>query len=81
MEGIVLTLPSIILNITMKKIIFYFSLIVSLLISINIIQMLVNDFNRLTEYGFGYLTGKIILLLIFLSLIYFTRSNLKNESK
>jgi hypothetical protein len=70
-----------ILSITMKKFIFYLSLIVSIFLLINILQILVTDFNRLTEYGFGYLTGKIVLLLIFLLITYITRNSLKNSIK
>jgi len=64
----------------MKKIIFYFSIILSVILLINVIQILVSDFQRLTEYGFGYLIGKIILLLISLFIIYLTKetNKLKN---
>ena len=66
----------------MKKTVSYLSIIIALLLSINIVKILTTDFERLTEYGFGYLTGKIILLLIFLSLIYITRDVLlKKETK
>jgi len=70
-----------ILSITMKKFIFYLSLIVSIFLLLNIIQILVTDFNRLTEYGFGFLTGKIVLLFIFLLITYITRNSLKNSIK
>lgn len=66
----------------MKKTVSYFSIIIAFILSINIVKILTTDFERLTEYGFGYLTGKIILLLIFLSLIYITRDVLlKKETK
>ena len=29
---------------------------------------MLDDLNRLTEYGFGYLVGKIILLLVFIGI-------------
>ncbi|CAM1334242.1 hypothetical protein [Tenacibaculum aestuariivivum] len=57
----------------MKKIIFYISITISILLLINIIEMLITDFNRLTEYGYGYLIGKVILFVLFLSVVFFTR--------
>ena len=59
----------------MKKIIFYISIIISIFLSVNIAKILIADFDRLTEYGFGYLVGKVILLLIFISIIYITGKN------
>ena len=52
----------------MKKIIFYILMLVSILLFINIVKILFFDFNKLTQYGFGYLVGKIILFLIFLGI-------------
>lgn len=49
----------------MKKTIFYISIIVSLIILINIIQILTTELERLTEYGFGYLIGKVVLFVVF----------------
>jgi putative copper export protein len=57
----------------MKKTIFYISAIISLILLVNIIQILTNDFERLTKYGFGYLIGKIILFVIFLTLTLLTK--------
>lgn len=62
----------------MKKTLFYISLIVSITLLINIINILVSDFNRLTEYGYGYLIGKTILFLIFGTILLLTR---KYETK
>jgi len=59
----------------MKKIIFYISIIISIILLVNIVKIITADFDRLTEYGFGYFAGKVILLLIFLSIIYITRKN------
>jgi len=56
-----------------KKIIFFISLIASLVLLINIISIITNDLDRLTPYGFGYLSGKIILFILFVSVSYFTR--------
>lgn len=64
----------------MKKIVFFLSIGISIILLISIIQILVTDFDRLTKYGFGYLTGKIILLLIFLIISYFMR-NYKKQNK
>ncbi|WP_158838056.1 hypothetical protein [Polaribacter sp. L3A8] len=64
----------------MKKVIFYVSIIISLIILVNIIQILTTDLERLTEYGYGYLAGKIILFGIFLTLTLFTKKYvLKNK--
>jgi hypothetical protein len=57
----------------MKKAIFYISAIGSLTLLINIIQILITDLKRLTDYGFGYLTGKIILFVVFLTVAIITR--------
>jgi len=59
----------------MKKAIFYISTITSLIISINIIQILITDFERLTEYGFGYLIGKVILFVVFLTVVILTKKH------
>ena len=59
----------------MKKMIFYISIIISIILLVNVVKILTNDFGSLTEFGFGYLAGKVILLLIFLSIIYITRKN------
>jgi hypothetical protein len=60
----------------MKKIIFYISSIFCLILTVNISKILINDFERLNEYGFGYLVGKIILFIIFLILVLLTRKNI-----
>ena len=64
----------------MKKTLFYISLVISIILLINIINILVSDFNRLTEYGYGYLVGKVILFLIFGTILLLTRKH-KTESK
>jgi hypothetical protein len=63
----------------MKKITFYISAIISLIILVNIIQIVTTDFERLTEYGFGYLIGKIILFGIFLTLTLLTRKHIRKK--
>ncbi|MEB2786556.1 hypothetical protein [Algoriphagus persicinus] len=57
----------------MKKATFYLSAIISLILLVKIIQILIDDFERLTKYGFGYLIGKIILFVIFLTLTLLTK--------
>ena len=59
----------------MKKVFFYISIIFSLILLINIISIITTDIDRLTKYGLGYLTGKIILFLLFVSIIYLTRKS------
>ena len=39
----------------------------------NVIKIIYNDFDRLTEYGFGYLFGKIILSIVLLALPFVIR--------
>lgn len=62
----------------MKKILFYISTIIALFLLISIVQIILTDFSRLTQYGFGYLFGKIILLIIFLSVMFFTKKSVLN---
>ena len=57
----------------MKKILFFIALGVSIILLINILNILITDLNRLTEYGYGYLVGKIILLVIFGIIMLVTR--------
>lgn len=52
----------------MKKIFFYLSLILSTLLTINIVQILATGPALLTEYSLGYLAGQAILLLLFVAL-------------
>jgi hypothetical protein len=59
----------------MKKIIFYISSILCLILIINIFRILINDLERLNEYGFGYLIGKIILFIIFMVLALLTKKS------
>jgi len=50
--------------ITMKKIAFAVATIFAVFILNSIGRILFFDFNRLTEYGMGYLFGQIFLLLL-----------------
>ena len=52
---------------TMKKILFYVLAIATIVLAIRIGIILIRDFDRLTNYGFGYLTGIVILFLICLA--------------
>ncbi len=66
----------------MRKIVFYISLGGSILLLINIIKILTTDLDRLTEYGYGYLAGKVILIVIFIILMFTTRKyKIKNKSE
>ena len=60
-------------NLKMKKIIFYISCILCLILIINIFKILTNSLDKLNEYGFGYLVGKITLFVIFLVLAILTK--------
>ncbi len=59
----------------MKKTVFYISLVLLIIVLVNIIQILLTDFQRLTEYGFGYLSGKFILFILFAIIVYLTREH------
>ena len=60
----------------MRKIIFYVSLGISIILLIHVIKILITDLNQLTEYGFGYLAGKILLLIVFTFIMYITRKHI-----
>ncbi len=49
----------------MKKFIFFSLIIVTSILGYNIADIIVSDYNRLTDYGFGYLTGLFLMFLIF----------------
>ena len=68
-------MPSFLNNLKMKKILFYISTILCLILIINIFKILINDLERLNKYGFGYLVGKIILFVIFLVLVLLTKKS------
>ncbi|WP_324024902.1 hypothetical protein QSV08_16985 [Maribacter sp. BPC-D8] len=57
----------------MKKIIFYVAAVFAFFMLINIASILISDFSRLTEYGFGYLAGKVILFFLFAVVAFFLR--------
>jgi len=59
----------------MKKLIFYFAIGISIILVINIAKILITDLHRLTNYGYGYLIGKIILLLVFVGVAFLTRKH------
>jgi hypothetical protein len=65
----------------MKKIIFYISVIISVILLVNIFQILINDFERLTEYGFGYLIGKVILFIFFLTIVLMTKKSVLKKKE
>lgn len=48
----------------MRKIFFYVFLIITLCFMFSVIKILIYDIKKLTEYGYGYLTGQVLLLLI-----------------
>jgi inner membrane protein involved in colicin E2 resistance len=60
----------------MRKIAFYLSLGISIILLINIIKILITDLNRLTEYGFGYLAGKVLLFIVFTFIMFITRKHI-----
>jgi len=48
----------------MKKVFFWLFVVIAVAIAYRIGEILIFDFDRLTDYGFGYLTGLIIMFLI-----------------
>ncbi|MCL5126937.1 hypothetical protein [Algibacter sp. L4_22] len=69
----------------MRKTIFYISILIAFLLLVNVLEILITYFERLTKFGFGYLTGKIVLFMVFALIAYFTREKkikaaaIKNE--
>lgn len=57
----------------MKKIIFYIAVVLATLQLIYIISVIIQHFSRLTEFGYGYLTGKFILLAILVAIAFLTK--------
>lgn len=57
----------------MKRIVFYTSIVISTLILVELIKIMLIDLNRLTDYGFGYLAGRAILFLVFLTIALYAR--------
>ncbi|WP_029036708.1 hypothetical protein [Salinimicrobium xinjiangense] len=51
----------------MKKVIFGILFLFTLFLAVQIFDILVSDFDRLTEYGYGYLAGKAVLFILLLS--------------
>lgn len=58
----------------MRKFLFYFSLVLFILLLLNVAEIIISDFHNLTRYGFGYLAGKVILVILFGTSMYFTRN-------
>ena len=48
----------------MKKILFYLFTIATIVLGIRIVIILIRDLDRLTNYGYGYLTGIAVLFLV-----------------
>ncbi|MEZ0007554.1 type III secretory pathway component EscS [Flavobacterium sp. 28YEA47A] len=52
----------------MRKILFLLLLIIGLILTYTIGRIFIYDYDRLTDYGFGYLIGLIIILLLIISI-------------
>lgn len=64
----------------MKKFTHYLFIIIALVFFINVIQIASLGLSNLSEFGYGALVGKIILLVISLFIVYKTRSK-KSKAK
>ena len=49
----------------MKKLLLIVSLFFILYLVLHILNIVIYDLERLTDYGFGYLTGKVVALILF----------------
>lgn len=58
----------------MKKALHYIAIIASIIFLYNIIQILSLGVSKLSEFGYGALFGKLLLLLITLLIVYKTRT-------
>lgn len=58
----------------MKKAIFYISVVAAILLLVSILNILLFDLARLTDYGYGYLVGKVLLFLLFTGAVYLSRT-------
>jgi|GEM_PF-1032580 len=65
----------------MRKLIFGLSSIFSIVLSVKIIKIITYDFNRLTEYGLGYLSGLSILFIVSSTISYLTFRKILINSK
>ena len=52
----------------MKKVFFFLSLAIAIYLLIELAKIFIYDLHRLTDYGWGYLTGRIVLFLLFTAL-------------
>ncbi len=59
----------------MKKIVFVVFLGIAIVYLFKIIKIVWSDYSRLTEYGIGYLSGSIVIFLLFsvLALLMFNK--------
>jgi hypothetical protein len=64
----------------MKRIVFLSALLISVILLISILKILIIDIEQLTNYGLGYLVGKIILFISFGCLAFFTKNGVFKKS-
>ncbi len=65
----------------MRKIILYICFGISAFLLLKIIAVLSTGLSKLTDYGYGYLTGSIILFLVFIGIIIILLKKQKNKSE
>lgn len=65
----------------MKKIIKYGSAIYSLFLFVDVFQLVIIDLNRMTTYGYGYLTEKGVLCVLFFFVVFLTKEQDPKKEK
>lgn len=50
----------------MIRVLFWILLVMTVVLAVRIATILIRDLDRLTNFGYGYLTGKLILFAFFL---------------
>lgn len=75
LNGIPLTITA------LKKLLFYISIIIAVVLLVDIAGIVLFDMDRLTRYGWGYLTGRILLLalFVFFSVVMFRKTYGRRE--
>lgn len=55
----------------MKKVLFYLAALLSIVLIVNILDVVLHYSDRLTRFGWGYVAGRALLLAVFLFLSFY----------